>query len=44
VADIDEECRRTGRVTDEAIKLVDAYRPPERLLLYRHLFGRDPTS
>jgi hypothetical protein len=44
VADIDEECRRTGRVTDEAIKLIDAKRNEDRLMLYRQLFGRDPPS
>jgi hypothetical protein len=44
VADINEECRRTGRVTDEAIKLIDAYRNEDRLMLYRKLFGREPTS
>jgi hypothetical protein len=44
VADIDEECRRTGRVTDEAIKLIDARRTEDRLMLYRQLFGRDPPS
>ena len=44
VADIDEECRRTGRVTNEAIKLIDAYRNEDRLMLYRELFGREPTS
>jgi len=44
VADVDDECRRTLRVTDEAIKLLDALRPPERLLLYRRLFEREPPS
>jgi hypothetical protein len=45
VADIDEECRRSGRVTDEAIKLIDAHRSENGLLvLYRELFGREPPS
>jgi hypothetical protein len=44
VADIDEECRKTGRVTDEAIKLIDAHGNADRLVLYRRLFGREPTS
>jgi hypothetical protein len=44
VADIEEECRRTSRVTDEAIKLIDAYRIEDRRVLYRQLFGREPTS
>jgi hypothetical protein len=44
VADIDDECRRTGRVTDEALKLIDANLHADRLLLYRQLFGREPTS
>jgi hypothetical protein len=44
VADIEEECRRTSRVTDEAIRLIDAYRIEDRRVLYRQLFGREPTS
>jgi hypothetical protein len=45
VADIDEECRRTSRVTDEAIKLIDAQRSENGLLvLYRQCFGRKPAS
>jgi len=44
VADIDEECRKTGRVTDEAVKLIDAHGNEDRLVLYRRLFGREPTS
>jgi hypothetical protein len=44
VADIEEECYRTGRVTDEAIKLIDAYRSEDKPVLYRKLFGREPTS
>jgi hypothetical protein len=40
IADIDEECRRTGRVTEEATKLIDAYRIEDRPVLYRGLFGR----
>jgi hypothetical protein len=44
VADIEEECRRTGRVTDEAIKLIDAYRNEDKLVLYRQLFGRESTT
>jgi hypothetical protein len=45
VADIDEECRRTSRVTNEAIKLIDAHRTQDGLLvLYRQFFGREPAS
>jgi hypothetical protein len=44
VADIDEECRRTGRLTDEAIKLVDTRGNEDRLILFRRLFGRAPAS
>jgi hypothetical protein len=44
VADIDEECRKTGRVTDEATKLIHAFRKEDTLALYRALFGREPTS
>src|SRR6266436_2921981 len=44
VADIEEECHRTGRVTDEAIKLIDAYRSEDKPVLYRELFGREPPS
>jgi hypothetical protein len=42
VADIDQECRRTGRPTDKAVKLIDAYRNEDRHVLYRDLFGREP--
>jgi hypothetical protein len=44
VADIDQECRRTGRPTDKAIKLIDARGSEERRMLYHRLFGREPTS
>jgi len=44
VADIEEECRRTGRVSDEAIRLIDAHRSDDKAVLYRELFGREPTS
>jgi hypothetical protein len=44
VADIDEECSRTGRVTDEAAKLIDAHRIEDKPLLYRGLFGHESTS
>ena len=43
VADIEEECHKTGRVTDEAIKLIDAHRSEDKPALYRELFGREPT-
>lgn len=42
VADILESCRRTGRVTNEAIELIDAHSHADRLALYRDLFRRDP--
>jgi hypothetical protein len=44
VADIDQECRRTARPTDKAIKLMDAHGSEERRVLYRDLFGREPPS
>jgi hypothetical protein len=44
VANIDEECSRTGRVTDEAVKLIDAHRFEDRPMLYLGLFGREPIS
>jgi hypothetical protein len=43
VADLAEECAETGRVPDAAFKLIDAYESEERVLLYRQLFGREPT-
>lgn len=44
VAGIDQECRRTGRPTDKAIKLIDAHGSEERRGLYRDLFAREPPS
>jgi hypothetical protein len=42
VADIEESCRKSGRVADEAIELIDSHSLEDRLALYRSLFNRDP--
>jgi len=41
VADTEEECRKTGRVTEEARELIDAYEK-NRAALYRRLFKQEP--
>jgi hypothetical protein len=42
VADILESCRGTGRVTNEAVELIDSHSPADRVTLYRGLFNHDP--
>src|SRR5262249_23333373 len=44
VADLVENMKETGRVSDEMADLIDSRKPEELKVLYRKLFKTDPTK
>jgi hypothetical protein len=44
VADMIETCKKTGRVTDDAVALIESYGREERKTLYRSLFNDEPLG
>jgi hypothetical protein len=44
VSDIVDDCKRNGRISNEAAELVDSYGAEDRKKMYRRFFQEDPLS
>jgi hypothetical protein len=44
LSDIVDDCKRNGRISNEAAELVDSYGAEDRKKMYRRFFQEDPLS